>query len=146
MREGRWQSTVGLGLRGRTLGIYGFGRLGSMVARVGDAFGLDLLAWGRQGSLDRAQAGVPVAASKAELFERSDVLSLQLRLNAQTTGLIGAHDLARMKLTALLVDSWPSPTAPRSTSTAAPATSREVDERGALGSLRRLRSCSRPTS
>ena len=105
LRRGAWQSTVGLGLRGRTLGIYGFGRLGSMVARIGVAFGMELLVWGRQGSLDRARAeGLPSAASKQALFEQSDVLSLHLRLNAQTTGLIGPDDLALMKPTALLVN------------------------------------------
>jgi D-3-phosphoglycerate dehydrogenase len=105
LRGGRWQSTLGLGLRGRTLGIYGFGRLGSMVARIGVAFGMELLIWGRQGSLDRAMAeGFPIAASKQFLFEQSDVLSLHLRLNAETTGLIGPDDLALMKPTALLVN------------------------------------------
>lgn len=105
LREGAWQSTVGLGLRGRTLGIYGFGRLGSMVARIGVAFGMELLIWGRQGSLDRAKAeGFPIAASKQALFEQSDVLSLHLRLNAETTGLIGPDELALMKPTALLVN------------------------------------------
>ncbi|ULJ76547.1 D-2-hydroxyacid dehydrogenase family protein [Rhizobium gallicum] len=105
LRKGSWQSTVGLGLRGRTLGIYGFGRLGSMVARIGAAFGMELLIWGRQGSLDRARAeGFPVAESKQALFERSDVLSLHLRLNAETTGLIGPKELALMKPTALLVN------------------------------------------
>jgi D-3-phosphoglycerate dehydrogenase / 2-oxoglutarate reductase len=105
LRAGRWQSTIGLGLRGRTLGIYGFGRLGSMVAQIGAAFGMKLLVWGRQGSLDRATAeGFPVAASKQALFDQSDVLSLHLRLNADTTGLIGLDDLARMKPTALLVN------------------------------------------
>lgn len=105
LREGRWQSTVGLGLRGRTLGIYGFGRLGSMVARIGVAFGMELLVWGREGSLDRAKAeGFAVAESRQALFEQSDVLSLHLRLNQGTTGLIGAEDLALMKPTALLVN------------------------------------------
>jgi D-3-phosphoglycerate dehydrogenase len=105
LRGGRWQSTLGLGLRGRTLGIYGFGRLGSMVARIGVAFGMEVLVWGRQGSLDRATAeGLPVAASKHVLFEQSDVLSLHLRLNAETRGLIGPDDLALMKPTALLVN------------------------------------------
>jgi D-3-phosphoglycerate dehydrogenase / 2-oxoglutarate reductase len=105
LREGRWQSTVGLGLHGRTLGVYGFGRLGSMVAQIGMAFGMELLVWGRQGSLDRARAaGFPVAASRRALFEQSDVLSLHLRLNADTTGLIGPDDLALMKPTALLVN------------------------------------------
>lgn len=105
LREGRWQSTVGLGLRGRTLGIFGFGRLGSMVARIGAAFGMELLIWGRQGSLDRGkEEGLPVAESRRALFEQSDVLSLHLRLNAETTGLIGPEDLALMKPTALLVN------------------------------------------
>lgn len=105
LRQGLWQSTVGLGLRGRTLGIYGFGRLGSMVARIGAAFGMELLVWGRQGSLERAQAeGIPVAPSKEALFAQSDVLSLHLRLNAETTGLIGPEELALMKPTALLVN------------------------------------------
>ncbi|MDP4504171.1 D-2-hydroxyacid dehydrogenase family protein [Nonomuraea turcica] len=105
LREGRWQSTIGLGLRGRTLGIYGFGRLGSMVAQIGAAFGMELLVWGRQGSLERASAaGLPVAASRQALFEQSDVLSLHLRLSAETTGLIGPGDLALMKRTALLVN------------------------------------------
>jgi len=105
LRQGIWQSTVGLGLRGRTLGIYGFGRLGSMVARIGAAFGMELLVWGRQGSLDRARAeGIPAASSKEDLFARSDVLSLHLRLNGETTGLIGSDDLALMKPTALLVN------------------------------------------
>ncbi|MFI6676125.1 D-2-hydroxyacid dehydrogenase family protein [Kribbella sp. NPDC050470] len=105
LRAGRWQSTIGAGLHGRTLGIYGFGRLGSMVARIGAAFGMDLLVWGRQGSLDRATAeGFPVAQSKEALFEDSDVLSLHLRLNADTIGLIGPTELALMKPTALLVN------------------------------------------
>ena len=105
LRQGSWQSTIGLGLRGRTLGIYGFGRLGSMVARIGAAFGMELLVWGRQGSQDRARSeGFPVAASKEALFAQSDVLSLHLRLNDETTGLIGADDLALMKPTALLVN------------------------------------------
>ena len=105
LRAGSWQSTIGLGLRGRTLGIYGFGKLGSMVARIGAAFGMELLIWGRQGSLERAQAeGYAVAGSRQAFFEQSDVLSLHLRLNAETTGLIGPDDLALMKPTALLVN------------------------------------------
>lgn len=105
LRSGVWQSTIGLGLRGRTLGIFGYGRLGSMVAHIGAAFGMELLVWGRQGSLDRATAeGFAVAASQQALFEQADVLSLHLRLNAETSGLIGPDDLASMKPTALLVN------------------------------------------
>jgi len=105
MRAGRWQSTIGLGLRGRTLGIFGYGKLGSMVAGIGMAFGMKLLVWGRQGSLDRAAAdNLPVAVSKSELFERSDVLSLHLRLNPETVGTVSPADLALMKPTSLLVN------------------------------------------
>ncbi|MGR9167331.1 D-2-hydroxyacid dehydrogenase family protein [Rhizobium leguminosarum] len=105
LRKGVWQSTVGLGLRGRTLGIYGYGRLGSMVAQIGIAFGMELLVWGRKGSLDRARAdGLSTASSKQAFFMQSDVLSLHLRLNAETAGLIGPDDLALMKPTALLVN------------------------------------------
>ncbi|PBB91327.1 3-phosphoglycerate dehydrogenase [Mesorhizobium sp. WSM3864] len=105
LRQGRWQTTIGLGLRGRVLGIYGFGRLGSMVARIGKAFGMEVLIWGRQGSLDRAKAeGFSVAQDKPSLFRLSDVLSLHLRLNAETSGAIGPDDLALMKPTALLVN------------------------------------------
>jgi D-3-phosphoglycerate dehydrogenase len=105
LRDGRWQSTIGFGLRGRTLGIYGYGKLGSMVAQIRIAFGMNVLAWGRQASLERAAAdGVAVAASRQDLFRRSDVLSLHLRLNAETRGLISRADLALMKPTALLVN------------------------------------------
>jgi D-3-phosphoglycerate dehydrogenase len=105
LRAGRWQTTIGLGLRDRTLGIYGFGTLGSMVARIGAAFGMELLVWGRARSLERAEAeGFRTAKSKQVLFEQSDVLSLHLRLTADTTGLVGPEDLALMKPTALLVN------------------------------------------
>jgi D-3-phosphoglycerate dehydrogenase len=105
LRSGAWQSTIGWGLRGRTLGIYGFGKLGAMVAEIGVAFGMKLLVWGRQGSLERASAaGYRVAASEQELFEQSDVLSLHLRLNADTAGLIGPTQLEWMKPTALVVN------------------------------------------
>lgn len=105
LRQGRWQTTIGLGLRGRILGIYGFGRLGSMVAAIGRAFGMQVLVWGREGSLARARSeGFETAPDKGTLFRLSDVLSLHLRLNAETTAAIGADDLALMKPTALLVN------------------------------------------
>lgn len=105
LRQGHWQTTIGLGLRGRVLGIYGFGRLGSMVARIGKAFGMDVLVWGREGSLARARSeGFDIAADKDSLFRLSDVLSLHLRLNPETAGVIGPDDLALMKPTALLVN------------------------------------------
>lgn len=105
MRAGRWQSTIGLGLRGRTLGIYGYGKLGAMVAKIGLAFGMELLVWGRQGSLDRAGADqLPVAGNRRDFFAQSDIVSLHLRLNDETRGLIGPDDLGAMKPTALLVN------------------------------------------
>lgn len=105
LHDGRWQSTIGFGLRGRTLCIYGYGKLGSMTAQIGVAFGMMPLIWGRTGSLERAAAdGHAAAASKEDFFKRADVLSLHLRLNSETIGLIGEEDLALMKPTALLVN------------------------------------------
>lgn len=105
MRAGRWQSTMGLGLRGRTLGIFGYGRIGAVVAGYGKTFGMKVLAWGREASLSRARAdGYAVAASRAELFEEADVLSLHLRLIDATRGIVSADDLARMKSDALIVN------------------------------------------
>lgn len=105
LREGHWQSTMGTGLRGRTLGIWGYGKIGTLVAGYGRAFGMNVLVWGREGSLSRARAdGYATAAGRGELFERSDVLSLHLKLDDQTRGIVAAADLARMKPEALLVN------------------------------------------
>jgi D-3-phosphoglycerate dehydrogenase len=105
MRAGRWQSTMGLGLRGRTLCIFGYGRIGAVVAGYGKAFGMKVLAWGRETSISKARAdGCAVAASQAELFEKADVLSLHLRLIDATRGIVTAGDLTRMKPEALIVN------------------------------------------
>jgi D-3-phosphoglycerate dehydrogenase len=105
LKAGRWQSTVGLGLRGRNLGIYGYGRIGAQVAGYGRAFGMNVSAWGREGSLQRAQAdGYAVAPSREALFEHCDVISLHVRLRPETRGMVTAEDLARMKQTALIVN------------------------------------------
>lgn len=105
LKAGRWQSTVGTGLRGRTLGIYGYGRIGATVAGYGRAFGMNVTAFGREGSNERARAdGVAVAASRAAFFEQSDVISLHIRLRPETRGIVTAEDLARMKPTALIVN------------------------------------------
>jgi D-3-phosphoglycerate dehydrogenase len=105
LKSGRWQSTIGSALRGRTLGILGYGRIGAVLARYGKAFEMNVLAWGRDRSAQRARAdGVEFAASKEALFERSDVLTLHVRLTPETRGLITASDLARMKPTALIVN------------------------------------------
>ncbi len=105
MKAGKWQTGVGNTLRGKTLGIYGYGRIGSVVAGYGRAFGMNLLVWAREASLFRArQDGYPMASSKSEFFERCDVLSLHMRLMDATRGIVTAADLARMKPTALLVN------------------------------------------
>lgn len=110
LKAGRWQRTLGTGLKGRTLGIFGYGKIGKLIARYGQAFEMNVLVWGREGSRSRAaEAGLDVAASQAELFERSDVLSLHLRLNADTRGIVSAEDLARMKPAALLVNTSRAP-------------------------------------
>ncbi|GHB06174.1 D-2-hydroxyacid dehydrogenase family protein [Modicisalibacter luteus] len=105
LKAGRWQRTLGTGLNGRTLGIFGLGRIGSLVARYGQAFGMQVLVWGREGSQARARdAGLAVAANQRELFERADVLSLHLRLNDDTRGIVGADDLAAMSPQAMLIN------------------------------------------
>lgn len=105
LKGGQWQNTVGTGLKGAVLGLYGYGRIGARVARVGQAFGMRVVCWGRQGSADRARAdGYEVAGSREEFFAGADVLSLHVALNEHTRGLVGAADLALMQPTALLVN------------------------------------------
>jgi D-3-phosphoglycerate dehydrogenase len=105
LRAGRWQTTLGLGLRGRTLGILGYGQIGSLVAGYGRAFGMEVRVWGREGSLTRARAaGFVPAASREALCAEADVLCLHVKLTAETRGLVTAADLARMKPTAGLVN------------------------------------------
>src|SRR5579883_3395300 len=102
---GEWPCTLSHRLRGSTLGIFGLGAIGSLVAQAGRGLGMNVLVFGQEGSRARAAtAGYEAAADKADLFERSDVLSLHVRLNAGTRGIVGAEDLARMKPTALLVN------------------------------------------
>lgn len=105
MRAGRWQTTIGRVLAGRTLGILGYGRIGKIVAGYGRAFGMRVLIGGRETSRSRAMAdGYDVAATQDSLFEQADVLSLHLPLNDGTRGCVTAADLARMKPDALLVN------------------------------------------
>lgn len=105
MKAGRWQTTLGVGLRGRILGVFGYGRIGSLVAGYGRAFGMQVLVWGRDGSLDRAQSdGLATVTSQRELFRRSDILSLHVRLVKETRGIVTAADLAEMQPSALLVN------------------------------------------
>lgn len=105
LKAGKWQSSVGLGLRGKTLGVYGYGRIGAVIAGYGKAFGMKVLVWAREASLARARAdGYSAARSKEAFFEESDVISLHLRLIDATRGIVSAADLARMKPTALMVN------------------------------------------
>lgn len=117
LKHGVWQQSglkssampanfsLGTVLKGRTLGIWGYGRIGQLVAAYGKAFGMRVLVWGREASRAKAvQEGYLAAGSRAELFEQSDVLSLHLRLNEQTQGIVRLEDLTRMKPTALLVN------------------------------------------
>jgi len=110
LKAGRWQIGVGHSLRGKTLGIYGFGRIGAAVAGYGKAFGMKMLVWARLASLERARAeGYATAESKDAFFEACDVLSLHMRLVDATRGIVTAADLARMKPTALLVNTSRAP-------------------------------------
>jgi D-3-phosphoglycerate dehydrogenase len=105
MRRGDWPCTLSHRLRGSTLGIFGLGAIGALVAEGGRGLGMEVLVWGQQASFEKAAAaGYSVAAGKQELFERSDVLSLHVRLTRATRGIVGPDDLARMKPTALIVN------------------------------------------
>jgi D-3-phosphoglycerate dehydrogenase / 2-oxoglutarate reductase len=110
LKSGNWQIGVGHTLRDKTLGIYGYGRIGAVVAGYGRAFGMKVLVWAREQALAQARAdGYSVAASKQEFFETCDVLSLHMRLVDATRGIVTADDLARMKPTALLVNTSRAP-------------------------------------
>ena len=106
MKAGKWQAyPIGIGLRGKTLGIFGYGKIGAVVAGYGKAFGMDVLVWGRESTIEKARAdGFAAAKSKAALFEESDVVSLHLRLIDATRGIVTADDLGRMKPSALIVN------------------------------------------
>src|ERR1700716_2374783 len=102
LKSGNWQIGVGHTLRDKTLGIYGYGRIGSVVAGYGKAFGMKVLVWAREQALARARAdGHSTASRKADFFASCDVLSLHMRLVEGTKGIVTASDLARMKPTAL---------------------------------------------
>jgi D-3-phosphoglycerate dehydrogenase len=105
LQEGRWQIGVGHTLRGKTLGIHGYGRIGATVAGYGHAFGMNVLVWAREVSRQRARDdGYSVAASREAFYEQSDVASLHMRLVPATRGIVSGADLQRMKPSALLVN------------------------------------------
>ncbi len=117
LKHGAWQQSglktssmptnfgIGSVLKGKTLGIWSYGKIGKIIAGYGRAFGMRVLVWGRDASREQAQAdGFEVATSKAEFFEQSDVLTLHLRLNEATRGMVTLDDLSLMKPTALIVN------------------------------------------
>ena len=105
LKAGRWQSSAGIDMQGTKLGIFGYGRIGGLMARYAKAFEMKPIAWGRKGSMERAHAdGIEIAASREALFEQSDVLAVTVRLYPETAGLVTADDLGRMKPTALFVN------------------------------------------
>src|SRR2546427_1999707 len=109
VRSGGWQQTVGTDLRGKTLGVLGLGRVGSEVARVGSAFGMNLIAWSQNMTPEAAKAAGAILVSKDQLFERADILTIHLVLSSRTRGLVGASELERMKPTARLINASRGP-------------------------------------
>lgn len=105
LKQGRWQTTMGTGLRGLTLGIYGLGGIGSLVAQVGKAFGMNVTCWGRESSRAKiTAAGYFMPATREAFFSSADIVSLHIFANEQTRGIVTAADLALMKSSALLVN------------------------------------------
>ena len=105
----RLAETVGTDLHGRTLGVLGLGRIGSGVARVGSAFGMNLIAWSQNMTPEAAKAAGAILVSKEQLFERADILTIHLVLSSRTRGLVGAAELERMKPTARLINASRGP-------------------------------------
>jgi D-3-phosphoglycerate dehydrogenase len=110
LQAGLWQMAVGTSLRGKTLGIYGYGRIGGVVASIGRAFGMNVVVWARPATLEKAKAdGYVTAPSKQAFFAECDVITLHMRLVDATRHLVTAADLAHMKPTALLVNTSRAP-------------------------------------
>jgi len=120
LREGSWQTSLGIGLRGKTLGILGLGRLGGEVARIGKAFQMDVIAWSENLTAERAATIGATRVEKEELFRRADFVTIHLVLSARTRGLVGAAEFSAMKPTAYLVNTSRGPV---------------VDERALLAAL-----------
>src|SRR6185312_11101124 len=110
LKAGQWQIGIGTTVRGKTLGIFGYGRIGAEVAKVGKAFGMKVLVWAREETRRKAAAdGYDIASSKAEFFAQSDILSLHMRLVDATRGIVKREDLARMKPSAIFVNTSRAP-------------------------------------
>jgi phosphoglycerate dehydrogenase-like enzyme len=108
-RAGRWQVSLGVDLEGKTLGVLGLGRLGSRVAAVGRAFGMEVIAWSQNLTAERAAANGVTLVSKEDLLRRSDVLTIHLVLSDRTRGLLGAPELALLRPTAYLINTSRGP-------------------------------------
>jgi phosphoglycerate dehydrogenase-like enzyme len=121
VRSGGWQQTVGTDLRGKTLGVLGLGRIGSQVARIGSAFGMNPVAWSQNLTLQTAEAAGAALVSKDQLFEQADILTIHLVLSSRTRGLVGPSELERMKPTARLINASRGPI---------------VDEQALIGALK----------
>ena len=109
MREGRWQTTVGQDLRGKTLGVLGLGKLGGQLAVYAKAFGMDVIAWSQNLTTEKAAAKGATLVDKDELFQRSDFISIHLVLSDRSRGLVGARELGLMKPTASIVNTSRGP-------------------------------------
>jgi len=109
MREGRWQTTVGFDLRGKTVGIIGLGRLGSLVAKFASAFGMRVIAWSQNLTPEAAREGGAERVEKDELFRRSDFITIHSRLSDRTRGLVGARELSLMRPTAYIINTSRGP-------------------------------------
>src|SRR6201982_3922026 len=109
VRSGGWQQTVSSDLHGKTLGVLGLGRIGSQVARIGGAFGMNLIAWSQNLTPEAAKAAAAILVSKDQLFERADILTIHLVLSSRTRGLVGAAELESMKPTARLINASREP-------------------------------------
>jgi phosphoglycerate dehydrogenase-like enzyme len=121
VRAGGWQQSVGTDLRGKTLGILGLGRIGSQVARIGSAFGMNPVAWSQNLTPQAAKAAGATLVSKDRLFEQADILTIHLVLSGRTRGLVGPSELERMKPTARLINASRGPI---------------VDEQALIGALK----------
>ena len=104
LRTGQWQSTIGFSLKDKTLGILGLGRLGAQMARIGNAFGMKIIAWSQNLTAERAAEAGATRVDKSELFALSDVLTIHLLLSDRTRGLVGRDEIALMKKSAILVN------------------------------------------
>jgi phosphoglycerate dehydrogenase-like enzyme len=104
LRSGRWQSTIGFALQDKVLGVLGLGRLGTQMARIGHAFGMNVIAWSQNLTAERAAEAGATRVEKSDLFRRADVLTIHLLLSERTRGLVGRDEIALMKPSAILVN------------------------------------------